>query len=174
MEGLLFAKFIILVYLLPSCKSYDPSCKDPKAKCVIRAMDKVFMDLDYANWENKTFWVEILSEFYTEDMVYDTNYTPNSDLNNSTDLPMWVDKEVIPYFVAFGNVTFNQLIFASEDETATTTTYGKARWRGDIGTVPGSLVAGRETTHRIYDFYLMRGEKVFIYSQSNQGKVLSF
>ena len=140
--------------------STDDSCVDPKAKCVIRAMDQVFMDLDPGAWDNKTSWLEVLSQFYTEDMVYDTNYTPNDDLNNSTDLGMWIDKEVIPYFVAFGNVTFNQLFFVSEEETATTTTYAKTTWRGDIGTVPGSEKAGQETTHRIYDFYMMRGNKI--------------
>ena len=88
--------------------AYDESCVDPKAKCVIMAMDLVFMDLDPAAWENKRSWLIVLSEFYTDDMIYDTNYTPNQDLNNSTDLGMWIDKEVIPYFVAFGNVTFNQ------------------------------------------------------------------
>merc|ERR1719461_1753428 len=93
-------------------------------------------------------------------MIYDTNYTPNEDLNNSTDLGMWIDKEVIPYFVAFGNVTFNQLFFVAEEETATTTTYAKTTWRGDIGTVPGSNKVGQETTHRIYDFYIMRDDKI--------------
>merc|ERR1719461_1498590 len=93
-------------------------------------------------------------------MIYDTNYTPNEDLNNSTDLGMWIDKEVIPYFVAFGNVTFNQLFFVAEEETATTTTYAKTTWRGDIGTVPGSNKFGQETTHRIYDFYIMRDDKI--------------
>jgi len=151
-----FALFSSVFVLISS----DDSCVDPKAKCVIRSMDLVFMELDPGAWDNKTSWQIVLSEFYTEDMVYDTNYTPNEDLNNSTDLGMWIDKEVIPYFVAFGNVTFNQLIFASEEETATTTTYAKTRWRGDIGTVPGSDKFGQETTHRIYDFYMMRGDKI--------------
>jgi len=153
-----FIVFLVSNFFFTS--SADDSCVDPKAKCVIRAMDQVFMDLDPANWDNKTSWLIVLSQFYTEDMVYDTNYTPNEDLNNSTDLGMWIDKEVIPYFVAFGNVTFNQLIFASEEETATTTTYAKTTWMGDIGTVPGSQKYGQETTHRIYDFYMMRGDKI--------------
>jgi len=160
MKDRAFIWFIFLVSNITLITAYDDSCVDPKAKCVIRAMDQVFMDLDPAAWNNKTAWLIILSEFYTEDMVYDTNYTPNSDLNNSTDLDMWIDKEVIPYFVAFGNVTFNQMIFASEDETATTTTYAKTTWRGDIGTVPGSEKLGQETTHRIYDFYMMREDKI--------------
>jgi len=152
------------IFLLSSlvllARAYDESCVDPKAKCVIRSMDQVFMELDPGAWDNKTAWLNILSQFYTQDMIYDTNYTPNEDLNNSTDLGMWIDKEVIPYFVAFGNVTFNQLFFVAEEETATTTTYAKTTWRGDIGTVPGSNKIGQETTHRIYDFYIMREDKI--------------
>ena len=52
------------------------------------------------------------------------------------------------------------MIFASEDETATTTTYAKTTWRGDIGMVPGSEKFGQETTHRIYDFYVRREDKI--------------
>ena len=39
----------------------------------------------------------------------------------------WYDKEHIPYNLAFDNCTFSQMIFASEDETATTTTYAKVK-----------------------------------------------
>ena len=37
------------------------------------------------------------------------------------------DKEHIPYNLAFDNCSFSQLIFASEEETATTTTYAKVQ-----------------------------------------------
>ena len=143
MRELVLLLFVLLHANFSLPTAYDDSCVDPKAKCVIRAMDSVFMDLDPAAWDNKTSWLIVLSEFYTDDMVYDTNYTPNEDLNNSTDLGMWIDKEVIPYFVAFGNVTFNQLIFASEDETATTTTYAKTTWRGTLEQCRGHRSLGK-------------------------------
>ena len=53
-----------------------------------------------------------------------------------------------------------QPVLASEDETTTTTTYAKTTWRGDIGTMPGSEKFGQETTHRSYDFYVMRKDKI--------------
>ena len=135
-------------------------CVDPKAKCVIREMDD--MIANRVAWDNKTAWIAIMEQFFTEDMIYDTNYNPNQDeLNNSTGIEVWFYQEHIPFNLAFDNVTFNQLIFASEEETATTTTYGKGRWKGDIGTIPGSEKFGVEVTMRIYDFYIMRENKIF-------------
>jgi len=135
-------------------------CVDPKAKCVIREMDD--MIANRVAWDNKTAWIAIMQQFFTEDMIYDTNYNPNDEeLNNSTGIEDWFYQEHIPYNLAFDNVTFNQLIFASEEETATTTTYGKGRWKGDIGTIPGSEAFGTEVTMRIYDFYIMREDKIF-------------
>merc|ERR1712013_976350 len=63
-------------------------------------------------WDNKTAWIAIMEQFFTEDMIYDTNYNPNQDeLNNSTGIEVWFYQEHIPFNLAFDNVTFNQLIF---------------------------------------------------------------
>merc|ERR1712042_132283 len=135
-------------------------CVDPKAKCVIREMDD--MIANRVAWDNKTAWIAIMEQFFTEDMIYDTNYNPIADeMNNSTGIEAWFYAEHIPYNLAFDNVSFSQMIFASEEETATTTTYAKCRWKGDIGTIPGSEKIGVEVTMRIYDFYIMRGNKIF-------------
>ena len=134
-------------------------CTDPLAKCVIRAMDKMISD--HVAWDNKTAWTAIMEEFFTEDRIYDTNYSPDENLGNSTGIEDWYYKEHIPFNLAFDNVTFSQLIFASEEKYATTTTYGKGRWKGDIATVPGSQRIGEEVTMRIYDFYIMRDDKIF-------------
>jgi len=134
-------------------------CTDPKAKCVIRAMDKVISD--HIAWDDWEAWEKLMLQFFTEDMIYDSNCTPNDELGNSTGIRAWFDKEHIPYNLAFDNCTFNQMIFASEEETATTTTYAKATWKGDLGTIPGSKLKGQEVTIRIYDFYIMRGNKIF-------------
>ena len=40
------------------------------------------------------------------------------------------DNEHIPYNMAFDNTTFNQMIFAAEETTATTTTYANTQWKG--------------------------------------------
>jgi len=135
-------------------------CVDPKAKCVIRAMDQKI--IDWESWDDPAVWIEMMGEFFTQDMIYDTNYNPNEDeLNNATGIEEWYYSEMLPYSLAFDNVTFNQLIFASEEETATTTTYGKGTWKGDLGTIPGTEMLGVEVTMRIYDFYIMKEDKIF-------------
>merc|ERR1712244_118761 len=75
---------------------------DPLAKEVIRAMDQVISD--HVEWDNWDKWSEIMAEFFTADMIYDTNWSPD---------------EHIPYNMAF----------AAEETTATTTTYANTRWK---------------------------------------------
>lgn len=155
----MFTLYISILVLIGSISADIDGCTDPKAKCVIRAMDDVIAD--HIAWDDWEAWEKLMLQFFTEDMIYDSNYSPNSDLGNSTGIREWYDKEHIPYNLAFDNCTFSQMIFASEDETATTTTYAKATWKGDLATIPGSEHMGKEVTIRIYDFYIMRGEKIF-------------
>jgi len=150
--------FVFLLGLTVVAADID-GCTDPKAKCVIRAMDKVISD--HVAWDDWPAWEALMKQFFTEDMIYDSNYAPNDDLGNSTGIREWFDREHIPYNLAFDNCTFSQMIFASEDETATTTTYAKATWKGDLGTIPGSKLVGQEVTIRIYDFYIMEEDKIF-------------
>jgi len=152
-------KLLAFLVLVPLVTADIDGCTDPKAKCVIRAMDKVISD--HVAWDDWEAWEKIMLEFFTEDMIYDSNYSPNLDLGNSTGIREWFDREHIPYNLAFDNCSFSQMIFASEDETATTTTYAKSTWKGDLATIPGSQLIGQEVTIRIYDFYIMRGEKIF-------------
>merc|ERR1719295_268444 len=91
-----------------------------------------------------------MAQFFTEDMIYDTNYSPDETLGNSSGIEEW-----------FNKATFTQMIFASEEETATTTTYAKALWKGDLSTIPGSNRVGEEVTVRIFDFYQMREDKIY-------------
>merc|ERR1711935_1333561 len=136
------------------------ACVDPKAKCVIREMDDAIAN--HVAWDNKTAWVSIMEQFFTADMIYDTSFNPHeNEMNNVSGIEDWYYSEHIPYNLAFDNITFSQLIFASEDETATTTTYANGRWKGDIGTIPGSQKLGEIVTMRIYDFYIMREDKIF-------------
>ena len=80
---------------------------DPLAKEVIRAMDKVISD--HVEWDNWEKWSEIMAEFFTADMIYDTNWSPDGTMNNSTGIEEWWDHEHIPYNLAFDNATFNQV-----------------------------------------------------------------
>ena len=131
---------------------------DPLAKEVIRAMDKVISD--HVEWDNWDKWSEIMAEFFTSDMIYDTNWSPDDTMNNSTGIWEWWENEHIPYNMAFDNTTFNQMIFAAEETTATTTTYANTRWKGPFCTAEPS-VKMMPATMRIFDFYLMRGNKIF-------------
>jgi len=131
---------------------------DPLAKEVIRAMDKVISD--HVEWDNWEAWSKIMEEFFTEDMIYDTNWSPDHTMNNSTGIREWWDAEHIPYNLAFDNTTFNQMIFAAEETTATTTTYANTRWKGPFCTVEPNTEM-MPATMRIFDFYLMRGNKIF-------------
>merc|ERR1711988_1103840 len=72
----------------------------------------------------------------------------------------WWDNEHIPYNMAFDNATFNQMIFAAEETTATTTTYANVQWKGPFCTVEPSTNM-MPATMRIFDFYLMRGDHIF-------------
>ena len=80
---------------------------DPLAKEVIRAMDKVISD--HVEWDNWDKWSEIMAEFFTADMIYDTNWSPDETMNNSTGIWEWWKNEHIPYNMAFDNTTFNQV-----------------------------------------------------------------
>ena len=73
----------------------------------IRAMDKVIAD--HVEWDNWEKWSEIMAEYFTEDMIYDTNWSPDDTMNNSTGIQEWWDNEHIPYNMAFDNTTFNQV-----------------------------------------------------------------
>ena len=152
------ATSLLLLLLLPLAQTLE-DCHDPLAKCIVRAMDNLISH--HVVWDNKTAWTDIMEDFFTEDMIYDTNYSPDSHvLGNSSGIENWYHREHIPFNLAFDNVTFNQLIFASEEKSATTTTYAKGRWKADFATVPGSQRIGEEMTVRIYDFYIMRGHKI--------------
>jgi len=134
------------------------SLADPLAKEVIRAMDEVIAD--HVAWDDWEKWSEIMAEYFTEDMIYDTNWSPDDTMNNSTGIQEWWDNEHIPYNMAFDNTTFNQMIFAAEETTATTTTYANTRWKGPFCTVEPSTDM-MPATMRIFDFYLMRGDHIF-------------
>ena len=52
------------------------------------------------------------------------------------------------------------MIFAAEETTATTTTYANAKWKAPFCTAEPSE-DWMSVTMRIYDFYLMRGNKIW-------------
>ena len=153
----LLSLLLSLLLLLPSSLG-DDKCRDPLAKCVIRAMGRLISN--HVAWDDKETWVSTMKQFFTEDMIYDTNYSPDQYWGNTTGIENWFHSEHIPWNRAFDNATFSQMIFAAEESTATTTTYAKALWKGDLSTIPGSRRRGQEVTIRIYDFYQMRGNKI--------------
>ena len=50
---------------------------DPKAKEVIREMDEAIKS--HVAWDDWEKWSSIMAQFFTEDMVYDTNYFDGED-----------------------------------------------------------------------------------------------
>merc|ERR1719422_303823 len=102
-----------------------------------------------------------MAEFFVADMIYDTNWSPDDTMGNSTGIFEWFNNEHIPYNLAFdSNVTiFNQMIFAAEETTATTTTYANSLWIGPFCTMEPSEPS-MPVTMRIFDFYLMRAKQI--------------
>jgi len=71
----------------------------------------------------------------------------------------WYDREHIPINEAFDNQTFNQFIFAAEDESATTTTYTIAPWTK--GPFFGVNAPQKLVRYRIFDFYKLKNGKIW-------------
>merc|ERR1712234_9880 len=106
------AKMLILFSLVLSLANVRG---DPIAKEVIRAMDEVIAD--HVEWDNWEKWSEIMEEFWTEDMIYDTLWSPDDTMGNCTGMWEWWENEHIP---------------------ATTTTYANTRWKGPFCTAEPS------------------------------------
>ena len=56
--------FICLFISLAKC--------DPYAKVLVHAMDKEISD--HIAWDNWPKWSQLMAKYFTQDMVYDTNY----------------------------------------------------------------------------------------------------
>ena len=101
-----------------------------------------------------------MSQYFTEDMVYDTNYFDGTNqlLGNGTGLLSWYQREHIPMNEAFDNQTFNQMIFAADSKFATTTTYAVTPWtKGPFIGVDSPNITVR---YRIFDFYRLKNDKI--------------
>jgi len=130
----------------------------PHTKEVIEAMDRDIMD--HTMWDQWPEWGERMSNYFADDMVYDTNYYDgtNTFMGNGTGIRSWFDREHLPINLAFDNETFNPFIFASEEETATSTTYAIAPWTK--GPFFGVGPAHKIIRYRDVDFYQMKDGKI--------------
>jgi len=124
---------------------------NPRTKCVIDGLTAAIVD--HVEWDNWPQWSEIMRNFFTEDMIYDSNWTPNQDFGNSSSIREWYDREHIPFNLAFDNATFSLIVYTGEEQYSSYIAYAKARWIGDLGTLPGSLAEGQEVTIWDLDFY---------------------
>ena len=61
---------------------------DPLAKEVIRAMDEIIAD--HISWDDWEAWSKLMEQFFTQDMIYDTNWSPDNTMNNSTGILEWL------------------------------------------------------------------------------------
>merc|ERR1711973_66686 len=135
------------------------TCMDlgnPRSKCVVHGMTTVIVD--HIAWDDWDAWSQIMKNFFVDDLIYDSNWTPNMDFGNSSSLREWFDREHIPFNLAFDNTTFSLIIEVGEEMTSSYIAYGKAKWIGDIGTVPGSQFVGKEVTIWDLDFYKLDEE----------------
>ena len=69
--------------------------KEPYPKIVIRAMD-----IDISNhiaWDNWEKWNKCMSKYFTQDMIYDTNYFDgtNNVMGNGTGLKRYIEDQYI-------------------------------------------------------------------------------
>ena len=69
-----------LLHLVLVLAALGPGLADPLAKEVIRAMDEVISD--HVEWDNWEEWSKIMGMFFTQDMIYDTNWSPDDTMNN--------------------------------------------------------------------------------------------
>ena len=104
---------LLLVLVLPCCLCIDTEeCQalgNPKAKCIIDGMLEVIED--HIAWDDWEAWYEVMKDFLTEDMVYDSNWTPNGDFSNNSALQEFFDNEHIPFNLAFDNTNFAKMIW---------------------------------------------------------------
>lgn len=155
---------VFIILFLPYSQCFDTeNCEalgNPKAKCIIDGMlNVIFEHIAWDDWEG---WYEIMKDFWTEDMVYDSNWTPNGHFSNNSGIQEFFDNEHIPFNLAFDNTTFTNMIVIGKEATASLIAYGKARWIGDLGTVPGSELFGQEVTIWDLDFYRIDENEVKI------------
>jgi len=153
------SKFIMHQLLLLLLLSPAVIQADPKAKEVIYEMDEAIKS--HVAWDDWEKWSALMAQYFTEDMIYDTNYFDgtNEFMGNGTGILSWWDREHIPINEAFDNQTFNQMIFAAEEDFATTTTYAIAPW--DKGPFCGVPAPNKVVRYRIFDFYIMRDDKIW-------------
>jgi len=124
---------------------------NPRSKCITDGMLVIISD--HIAWDDWDAWYNVMKDFWLEDMVYDSNWTPNGDFSNNTGLREFFDNEHIPFNLAFDNTTFARMIGVGEEYTSSILWYAKSKWIGDLGTVPGSKHIGEEVTIWDLDFY---------------------
>merc|ERR1711973_62253 len=128
----------------------------PRSKCVINGMATVIEE--HIAWDDWNQWSQIMKNYFVDDMIYDSNWTPNQHFGNSSSLREWFDREHIPFNLAFDNTTFSVVMMVGEERTLSLLAYGKATWLSDIGTLPGSKSIGKQVTIWDLDFYDLDSE----------------
>ena len=124
----------------------------PAGKRVVEDMDAIISQhVHLFDWEA---WKEVMTPFWTAQPIYDSTFGTNGV---TVGLKDWFYGEHTTWNRAFSNVHFNQLIFAGEADSATTTTYALVTWSGPFAGVPPTHAPVRV---RICDFYRMEDDKI--------------
>ena len=85
-----------------------------RSKCIIDGMLNVITE--HIAWDDWEAWYGVMKEFWTEDMIYDSNWTPNGYFSNNTGLREFFDNEHIPFNLAFDNTTFTTIKYTSQND----------------------------------------------------------
>merc|ERR1712157_232338 len=73
-----------------------------------------------------------MEPWWTEDMVYDFNYVGPWNFGATRGLRAWYEGEHLHFNAAIPDCQWLDFIRAATDETATSASYGLARWTGDL------------------------------------------
>jgi len=116
---------------------------EPAAKNIIRKFDGYNMARGGRD-DARTFDANV-DQYMAPNMVYESVGFGNWKTPHG-----WAKGEEHNYGMAFPETVFTQMLFFGDEEIATTTTYGKALWKGDLF---GVKAPKQWVTLRITDFY---------------------
>eukprot|EP00931_Biecheleriopsis_adriatica_P008556 TRINITY_DN109712_c0_g1_i1.p1 TRINITY_DN109712_c0_g1~~TRINITY_DN109712_c0_g1_i1.p1 ORF type:complete len:418 (+),score=85.45 TRINITY_DN109712_c0_g1_i1:66-1256(+) len=131
----------------------------PLAKQVVVSMDtNVNLHIAWDDWKD---WSKEMSPWWTKDMVYDFNYVGPWNFGATTGLRGWYDGEHMHFNAAIPDSQWQDFIRAATEKTATSASYGLARWTGDFAGVPPPRSHPKVRIHDL-DFYLIEGKQIKI------------
>eukprot|EP00928_Gymnodinium_smaydae_P045401 TRINITY_DN30270_c1_g4_i3.p1 TRINITY_DN30270_c1_g4~~TRINITY_DN30270_c1_g4_i3.p1 ORF type:complete len:424 (+),score=38.74 TRINITY_DN30270_c1_g4_i3:47-1273(+) len=129
----------------------------PVGKQVVVGMD-TNVDLHIA-WNDWAAFSKEMSPWWTEEFVYDFNYVGPWGFGPTTGLRAWYEGEHLHFNAAIPDSQWQDFIRAATDVTATSASYGLARWTGEFAGVPPPSNHPKVRIHDL-DFYVLEGNRI--------------